>query len=103
MNFWRTLLAWLAALSADPAEIDREYPRAAASVAAAYASFAPGEPTPAPEPALCACGGRCKAGIYRPDGRIEMRCEQGCGCGCQKATSAAEKCGCSAEKGQKGG
>ena len=90
MSLWRTLLAWLAALSADPAEIDREHPRAAAAVAAAYATFAEGDPEPAPPPAACACGGKCQAGVYRPDGRIEMRCEKDCPCGCQKkATSPA--------------
>jgi len=93
MTLWRTLLAWLAALSADPAEIDREHPRAAAATAAAYAAFAPGDPEPAPPPpapAACACGGKCANGVYRPDGRIEMRCEKDCPCGCQKkATSPA--------------
>ena len=89
MTLWRTLLAWLAALSADPVEIDREHPRAAAAVAAAYAAFAPADPEPAPPPpapapAKCACGGKCANGVYRPDGRIEMRCEKGCPCGCQK-------------------
>lgn len=90
MTIWRSLLAWLASLSADPAEIDREAPRAAAAVAAAYATFAPGGPPPAPPgppapPAKCACGGKCQGGIYRPDGRIEMRCEKDCACGCRKS------------------
>lgn len=85
MTTYRALLAWLAAMSADPAEIDREPPRAAAAVAAAYASLTPGEESPPapPAPAACACGGKCQNGIYRPDGRIEMRCEQDCPCKCR--------------------
>jgi hypothetical protein len=47
VTIYRSLLAFLASLSADPAEIDREPPRAAAAVAAAYASLAP-EVTPPP-------------------------------------------------------
>ena len=86
MNAWRSLLAFLASLSADPAEIDREPPRAAAAVAAAYATFAPDvAPTPPPAPAACGCGGKCANGINRPDGRIEMRCEPNCACGCRKS------------------
>lgn len=86
MTLWRTLLAWLASLSADPAEIDREQPRAAAAVAAAYATFAPDDaPAPPPAPAACGCGGKCVNGVYRPDGRIEMKCEANCACGCRKS------------------
>ena len=85
MTLYRSLLAFLASLSADPAEIDRQPPRAAAAVAAAYASLAPETaPTPPPAPAKCACAGKCQGGIYRPDGRIEMRCEKDCPCGCKK-------------------
>ena len=85
MTIYRSLLAFLASLSADPAEIDREPPRAAAAVAAAYATFAPETtPEPPPAPAACGCGGKCSAGIYKPDGRIEMRCEANCACGCRK-------------------
>ncbi len=87
MTLYRSILAFLASLSADPAEIDREPPRAAAAVAAAYASLAPEAaptPPPAPAPGKCACGGKCQGGIYRPDGRIEMRCEKDCPCGCRK-------------------
>ena len=86
MTLYRSLLAFLAALSSDPAEIDREPPRAAAAVAAAYATFAPEKaPTPPPAPAKCACGGRCVDGRYKPDGRIVMACEKDCPCGCRKA------------------
>ena len=85
MTLYRSLLALLASLSADPQEIDREPPRAAAAVAAAYASLAPEvTPTPPPAPAKCAGAGKCSNGIYRPDGRIEMRCEKDCPCGCRK-------------------
>ena len=86
MNLYRSILAFLASLSADPADVHREPPRAAAAVAAAYATFAPDvAPTPPPAPAACGCGGKCVAGVYRPDGRIEMKCEKNCSCGCRKS------------------
>ena len=88
MNAWRSLLAFLASLSADPAEIDREPPRAAAAVAAAYASLAPETaptPPPAPVPGKCGCAGKCVNGQYKPDGRIVMACEKDCPCGCRKS------------------
>ena len=86
MTIYRSLLAFLASLSADPAEIDREPPRAAAAVAAAYATFAPeAAPTPPPAPAACGCGGKCANGQYRPDGKIIMQCEKNCPCGCRKS------------------
>jgi hypothetical protein len=85
VTLYRSLLALLASLSADPQEIDREPPRAAAAVAAAYASLAPDTaPTPPPAPVKCGCGGKCANGQYRPDGRIEMKCEADCPCGCRK-------------------
>jgi hypothetical protein len=86
MTLYRSILAFLASLSADPAEIDREPPRAAAAVAAAYASLATETaPTPPPAPAKCACAGKCQGGIYKPDGRIETKCEANCLCGCRKS------------------
>ena len=86
MTLYRSLLAFLASLSADPAEIDREPPRAAAAVAAAYATFAPETaPAPPPAPAASGCGGKCVNGVYKPDGRIEMKCETNCPCGCRKS------------------
>ena len=86
MNAWRSLLAFLASLSADPQEIDREAPRAAAAVAAAYATFAPETaPTPPPAPAACGCGGKCVDGRYKPDGKIIMKCEANCPCSCRKS------------------
>jgi hypothetical protein len=100
MTLYRSLLAFLASLSADPQEIDREPPRAAAAVAAAYSTFAP-ETSPAPPPIqACGCEGKCTNGTYKPDGRIPAECSQGCLCGCKKAASAARECDCSAESGQ---
>ena len=88
MTLYRSLLALLASLSADPAEIDREPPRAAAAVAAAYASLAPEvAPPPPPAPAACGCGGKCANGQYRSDGKIIMKCEKDCPCGCRKIPS----------------
>ena len=99
---WRYILSLLAGLSADPAQVDAEPPRSYASVAAAYAGFAPDAPAPAPEPAKCGCGGKCVGGIYKPDGRIEMRCTGDCGCGCQKkAAAVAEKSDGSPKSGQR--
>ena len=44
---WAYLLSLLTSLSADPAAIDREAPRAAAAVSYAYAALAPKqEPAP---------------------------------------------------------
>ena len=86
MTLYRSLLAFLASLSADPVEIDREPPRAAAAVAAAYATFAPETaPAPPPAPAACGCGGKCESGQYKPDGRITMKCEKDCSCSCRKS------------------
>jgi hypothetical protein len=88
MTLYRSIIALLASLSADPQEIDREPPRAAAAVAAAYASLASEvAPTPPPAPAACACGGKCVNGVYKPDGRIEMKCEADCPCGCRKSSA----------------
>lgn len=85
MTLYRSLLAFLASLSADPAEIDREAPRAAAAVAAAYSTFAP-ETSPTPPPIqACGCGGKCESGQYRPDGKIVMKCEANCPCSCRKS------------------
>jgi hypothetical protein len=86
MTLYRSIIAFLASLSADPAEIDREPPRAAAAVAAAYASLAPETaPTPPPAPGKCGCGGKCENGHFKPDGRIFMDCERDCPCGCRKS------------------
>ena len=88
MTLYRSLLSLLASLSADPQEIDREPPRAAAAVAAAYATFAPeSAPTPPPAPAKCGCGGKCANGQYKLDGKIAMSCEKDCACACRKIPS----------------
>lgn len=88
MTLYRSLLAWLAALSADPAEIDREPPQAAAAVAAAYATFAsdavPAPPAP-PLVKVCGCSGKCQSGQYRPDGKIVIQCDRECACACRKS------------------
>ena len=62
---WQWLLSVLASLSADPAQIDLEAPKASAAVSAAYATTAQDkapEPTPEPpkpKPAVCVdCNGR---------------------------------------------
>lgn len=93
MTLWRTIVGWLAAVSADPAQIDREPPRAAAAVAVAYSGFAtdapPAPPSPAPAKG-CGCEGKCQGGQYRPDGKIVMPCEKDCPCKCRKATAGAE-------------
>jgi hypothetical protein len=92
-NLWRGILAWLAAMSADPDAIERERPKAYASYRVAYATFAPADdPEPQPQPAppkptprptresavACPCGGACSAA---------------CTCGCHGAAAkAAGKC-----------
>ena len=112
MTYWQALLAWLAALSADPAEIDREHPKAAAAVAVAYASMAPDVAPAPPAPKSCPCGGTCKeTGTYKPDGRIVMKCEPGCSTCSMKSVLAAEcpcggkcsskcNCGCQCKDGK---
>ena len=62
---WQYVLSVLAALSADPAQIDLEAPRASAAVSAAYAATAqekapePAPEPPRPKPAVCVdCNGR---------------------------------------------
>lgn len=76
------IIAWLVWLSADPVALDVEAAKAAAAVAAARASMAVDSqpPAPAPTPSECVCGGTCKNGIWKPDGRIE----QPCNCACER-------------------
>ena len=81
MSAWKSFVAWLAAMSADPAEIDRVPARSYAAVSAAYATFAPEEapsPAPVPGPKECGCGGKCVNGRFRPDGVIWQDCKAGC-------------------------
>ena len=83
---WQWLLSVLAALSADPAQIDREAPRASAAVSAAYATTAvekapqPTPEPPKPKPDCCAeCGGR--GYIVHGDGhRTACPCPASCKC-----------------------
>jgi hypothetical protein len=76
-----SVLVWL---SADPAAIDRESPRAAAAVSAARASLAveaPPEPAPTPKPETCCsdCGGTGM--ITHGDGhRTPCPCPASCPC-----------------------
>jgi hypothetical protein len=67
MSIWNHLIAILASLSAEPAAIDQERPRAAAAVAFAAGQFAPGEPTPVTETKECK-GDNCPApkGVVKP-------------------------------------
>jgi hypothetical protein len=80
---WKYILSVLAALSADPTQIDREAPRASAAVSAAYAAAAPEkapEPKPEPKPGCCTdCGGR--GYIVHGDGhRTACPCPASCRC-----------------------
>lgn len=89
MTLWRSFVAWLAAMSADPSAIDAEMPRAHASYRLAYATFAPADdlqpgpvptppappaprPTRDPAPKACRCGGPCSPA---------------CSCGCSSVLS----------------
>jgi len=83
---WQYILSVLASLAADPAQIDREAPRASAAVSAAYATTAQEkapEPTPEPappKPGCCTeCGGR--GYIVHGDGhRTACPCPPSCKC-----------------------
>ena len=88
MTLWQIIVSWLVWLSADPAVLDLEPPKAAAAVAAARASLlVEAAPTPAPQPkppapAVCS---NCKGSgwLLMPDGH-KVRCPQcnGTGKGC---------------------
>jgi hypothetical protein len=80
---WKSLMGWLAWLAADPAAVTLEEPRAAASVAYAYAAMATDDSAPEPK-SECACGGTCVAGRYKPDGRIEADCPCPASCDCKR-------------------
>lgn len=96
---WKAIVGFLVWLSADPAQLDLEQPRAAAAVAAARASMARETPAPqpapapepkppAPSPSGCRCG--CTNGKIKPDGRIEIPCECSPGCTCKRAAKCAD-------------
>ena len=57
---WRELLAFLASLAAEPAVIDSEPPRAAASVHVARSSMEKESPSPQPSPDDGDCCKDCK-------------------------------------------
>lgn len=88
-TIWNWLVSILVWLSADPATIDLEAPRAAAAVAVARASMVPdSEPAPpAPTPTACDCGKTCVRGVWKPDGRIQ----QPCSCKCQRCVAERAK------------
>ena len=67
MTIYRSIVAFLAALSADPAAIDQERPRAAAAVAVAYAQVATEEPPAVSETEECE-GDNCPVpeGVVKP-------------------------------------
>jgi hypothetical protein len=79
MTLWQSILAFLASLAAEPGAVEAEHPRAAAAVAVAYAAYASDDDAP-PAPAECVCGGTCRNGVWKPDGRIE----QPCPCTCER-------------------
>ncbi len=79
---WRSFIAFLASLAAEPAAVDQEQPRAAAAVAVAYAGFAVDGSAPSPTPAPGKCCGECKGGwITHGDGhRTPCPCPASCKC-----------------------
>jgi len=81
---WQWLLTLLASLSADPAQIDREAPRASAAVSAAYATTAVEQaPQPQPEPPKPGCCTECggRGYIVHGDGhRTACPCPASCKC-----------------------
>ena len=90
------LAGWLAVPPSAPA-IDAEPARCAAAVSVAYAALAadvPDPPAPTPPTPEAPCGGKCNAGIYKPDGRIEAKCGRDCPCGCQSKKTAAKCSSC---------
>ena len=92
-SIWQAILAFLVWLSADQVAIDLEAPRAAAAVAAARASMVVDAPQPpAPTPTDCVCGGTCRNGIWKPDGRVEQRCPCPSSCKCKRAACPDGKC-----------
>ena len=89
-GIWDAIIAFLVWLSADPAALDLEAPKAAAAVAVARASMladSPAPPAPAPAPRDCDCGKSCVRGVWKPDGRIEQRCQ----CKCQRCVAERAK------------
>ena len=86
---WRTFLAWLAALSADPDAITKQQPVADAACFAAYACQKEKEPDPTPQPKPPEppdeneCCGECgnTGKIVMPDGHVvACPCPDDCAC-----------------------
>lgn len=93
---WSALVAFLVWLSADPKAVDLEAPKAAAAVAAARASMLTDAPAPpAPAPTACDCGSTCVRGVWKPDGRIEQRCQ----CKCKRCEAERAKGATTCESG----
>lgn len=87
-GIWNAVVAFLVWLSADPKAVDLEAPKAAAAVAAARASMLTDTPAPpGPAPTACDCGATCVRGIWKPDGRIEQRCQ----CQCKRCEAERAK------------
>ena len=91
---WRWVISMLVWLSADHERIATEPARAAAAVAVARASIIeqmearPLPPAP-PGPTACKCSATCVRGLWRPDGRIEARCD----CSCPRCVAERAKPG----------
>jgi hypothetical protein len=90
MTLWQWIVGFLVWLSADPAAIDLEAPKAAAAVAAARASLlveaAPAPQPKSPTPAVCS---NCKGSgwLTMPDGhRVKCPTCNGTGKGCPDGT-----------------
>lgn len=92
MFVYRWIMWILTWLSADPGQIERERPRASACVAVARASLLAERPAPSPDVAECVCGGTCKNGVWKPDGRIEQPCPCPKTCKCKGGTGSVVAC-----------
>jgi hypothetical protein len=79
---WRWVISILVWLSADHERIATEPARAAAAVAVARASIVEqleARPLPPAPPApACRCSSSCVRGLWKPDGKIEARCDCTC-------------------------
>lgn len=89
MTLWQWIVSWLIWLSADPAAIDLEAPRAAAAVAVARASMVTdaAPPAPGPTPTECDCGRTCVRGVWKPDGNVSQVCK----CQCPRCVAERSK------------
>jgi len=95
VTLWQWIVAWLVWLSADPAAVDLETPKAAAAVAVARATLiaerpAPTPDPPGPSPVACDCGQTCVKGIWKPDTRIPQQCR----CTCPRCVAERAKASC---------